>query len=42
MAKKEDITVVVVNKPTKEESELKIKALCEFLGKTKAFVYADT
>lgn len=33
MLKKEDIEVITINKPDKEESEKKIKALCEILGK---------
>ena len=32
--KEEKFKVIVINKPTKEESKQKIKALCEFLTKT--------
>ncbi len=32
--KNDDIKVIVVNKPTKEEADKKIKELCEFLSKT--------
>jgi hypothetical protein len=34
MGKKEEIRVIVINRPTKEESEQKTKELCEFLEKT--------
>lgn len=34
MGKKEEIKVITINRPTKEESEQKTKELCEFLEKT--------
>lgn len=34
MGKKEEIRVIMINRPTKEESEQKTKELCEFLEKT--------
>ena len=34
MPKQEEIKVIVVNKPSKEESTKKIKELSEFLSKT--------
>lgn len=33
MGKKEEIRVIMINRPTKEESEQKTKELCEFLEK---------
>lgn len=34
MVKKEELSVIIINKPTKEESKQKIKELSEFLEKT--------
>ena len=36
--KAEKLNVIVINKPTKEESKKKINNLCEFLKKTWHFV----
>jgi len=34
MKSKEQIKIIVINRPTKEQAKIKTKELCEFLEKT--------
>jgi len=34
MSEKEKIKIIVINKPTKEQADQKIKELCKFLERT--------